>query len=81
VRGGIGMSNERRRRDEDEVAGVEDRNEGRRIVIDADQVVIRANRVIILDESDDRKNHDRNDRNDDRNDDRRDDRRNPFWWI
>ncbi len=87
------MSNERGHNDDDDVAGVENRKNRKRIVIDADQVIIRANKVIIHDESDDKKDHHhdhdhddrrddrRDDRKDDRKDDRRDDRRTPFWWI
>ena len=58
------MSNERRRRDDD-------RREVRRVFIDAEEVIIRADRVRI--EGD-------NDRREDRRDDRRDDRRRPFWF-
>jgi uncharacterized protein YacL (UPF0231 family) len=59
------MSNERRRRDDD-------RREVRRVFIDAEEVIIRADRVRIAGD-DDR-------RNDDRRDDDRRCRRDRFWW-
>jgi hypothetical protein len=60
------MSNERRRRDDD------DRREVRRVFIDAEEVIIRADRVRIQGD-DDR-------RDDDRRDDDRRSRRDRFWW-
>jgi hypothetical protein len=74
---------------DEEVAGVSNRNDNRRIVINADTVIIRANRVIV--EEEDRRRTDHRRRTDDRHrtDDRRhdnrrddwDDRRRGFSWI
>lgn len=58
------MSNDRRRRDDDH-------REVRRVFIDAEEVIIRADRVRIVGDDD---------RRDDKKDDRRDDRRRPFWF-
>jgi uncharacterized protein YacL (UPF0231 family) len=63
------MSNERRRRDDD------DRGQVRRVFIDAEEVIIRADRVRVLGDED-RRDDDR--RDDDRGCNRR---RGPFWWV
>ncbi|SDM62265.1 hypothetical protein [Bacillus sp. OK048] len=59
------MSNERRHEEED-------RRRVRRVFIDAEEVIIRTERVRIEGE---------NNRNEHRHDDRHDDRRRPFSWI
>ena len=61
------MSNERRRRDDD------DRRKVRRVFIDAEEVIIRADRVRVLGDEDRR--------DDDRRDDDRRCRRDRFWWV
>ena len=61
------MSNERRRRDDD------DRGKVRRVFIDAEEVIIRADRVRVLGDEDRR--------DDDRRDDDRRCRRDRFWWV
>ncbi|MCM3765173.1 hypothetical protein [Neobacillus niacini] len=76
---------------DEKVAGVSDHNlyDGRRIVINADTVIIRANRVIVEEEkrrrTDDRHRTDGRRRTDDRRHHNRrddwDDRRRGFSWI